>query len=210
MPVQVNCQFRLPIPPSQVWTAFKNVSEVAACFPGVTSIQPIDETSCKGVVQVKLGPMQLEFAGQFAFTEVNDAERWAIASAQGQENRGRGRADSTIRLQIEPDTDGGSLTKVQASAELSGTIAQFGRAKSVVQAVAETLIGEFAKNLESTLSARQEVIHTSEPGAPVLAADPGSPHGSNAQFARVAAPANGLKFAFKSIWIWFRGLSRNT
>jgi carbon monoxide dehydrogenase subunit G len=202
MAVHVTCQFKLPLPPSQVWNALKNISEVAACFPGATRIEPVNEHSCKGIVKVKLGPMQLEFAGQFTFTELDDAQRRAVANAEGQDQRGRGRAESTISLQIESDSEGGSLGTVSAATELSGTVAQFGRAKSVIQAVAETLIGEFAKNLECKLAPSLVAARSSEGTATF----PSTVAGSTVEPAQVLAPVNGLAFASRVLTRWLRGL----
>ncbi|MDB5856423.1 MAG: hypothetical protein JWQ76_112 [Ramlibacter sp.] len=213
MAVHVTCHFDLSLPPQQVWNALKNVSEVAGCFPGVTKVEPVDDRSCKGVVLVKLGPMQLEFAGQFAYAELDDAALKASATAQGQDQRGRGRAESKISLQVQP-TASGSRTTVSAETELTGTVAQFGRAKSVIQAVAETLIGEFAKELERKLAPAPLEVATRAPTAQASAA------GESSAAAGVAAsvpagvrgsrPVNGLGLALRVILQWLRGLFGRT
>jgi len=215
MAVHVTCHFDLPLPPAQVWNALKNVSEVAGCFPGVAKVEPIDDRSCKGVVLVKLGPMQLEFAGHFSYTGLDDAALKASAVAQGQDQRGRGRADSKISLQVQP-TATGSRTTVSADTDLTGTVAQFGRAKSVIQAVAETLIGEFAKELERKLAPVAAPVP-----APVKvasrapaedAASGNTTSAAPAAAAPVAAlatstkPVNGLALALRVISHWWRGL----
>jgi carbon monoxide dehydrogenase subunit G len=212
MAVHVTCQFDLPLPPAQVWNALKNVAEVAGCFPGVTKIEPMDDRSCKGVVLVKLGPMQLEFAGQFAFTELDDVALKASAQAQGQDQRGRGRAESKISLQVAP-TPGGCRTTVLAETELSGTVAQFGRAKSVIQAVAETLIGDFAKNLERKLAPEPVAAVPVAVAPPTLAGDIApAPATAAAPVAPVAArpnsptPVSGFGLALRVIAQWWRGL----
>lgn len=208
MAVHVTCHFDLSLPPAQVWNALKNVSEVAGCFPGVTQVEPIDDRSCKGVVLVKLGPMQLEFAGQFAYVSFDDAALSACATAQGQDQRGRGRAQSRIGLQVEP-TPTGSRTTVSAQTELTGTVAQFGRAKSVIQAVAETLIGEFAGALERQLAPPA----LSAPAAPAADAAPAGrePAGpartsSVAPTANRGTPVSGFGLARRMIAQWWRGL----
>jgi uncharacterized protein len=190
MAVNVTCQFKLSLPPQQVWNALKDVTDVAGCFPGVTSVEPVDDHACKGVVEVRLGPMQLEFAGQFAYTDLDDTSRRATADAQGQDRRGRGRAESKIQLRVEPD-GAGSLATVEAATELSGTVAQFGRAKSVIQAVAEALIGDFARNLEKKLAP-----------SPVISAAVAGP--TTAPENR--APVSGPGLAWRALTQWLRGL----
>ncbi|MBB5398032.1 carbon monoxide dehydrogenase subunit G [Paraburkholderia youngii] len=196
MASHVTCQFKLSLPPQQVWDALKDVEGVAHCFPGVMSVEALDEHACKGVVQVRLGPMQLEFAGQFLYTELDEANWCAAADAQGQDRRGRGRAESKILLKVLPEGMG-SVTTVEAKTELSGTVAQFGRAKSVIQAVAETLIGDFAKNLEAKLAP--------EPAAPLAVADL-TPAAANPPAMVKRAPVGGLGLALRALTQWLRGM----
>ncbi|WP_321927523.1 SRPBCC family protein [Paraburkholderia guartelaensis] len=191
MASHVICQFRLSLPPEQVWDALKDVEGVAHCFPGVMSVEALNERACKGVVQVRLGPMQLEFAGQFLYTDLDDVHRCASADAQGQDRSGRGRAESKILLRVRQEGTG-SVTTVEAKTELSGTVAQFGRAKSVIQAVAETLIGSFAKNLEAKL-------------APVPVAE--LPRAAANRTATANhAPVGGLGLACRALMQWLRGM----
>lgn len=202
MAVQVTCHFDLPLGAHQVWNALKNVSEVAGCFPGVTSVEAIDPRTCKGVVLVKLGPMQLEFAGQFAFVELDEAVLKASALARGQDRRGRGRAESRISLHVEP-TEAGSRTTVSAETELSGTIAQFGRAKSVIQAVAETLVGEFAKALELKLAPAGEAPPPPDGG--LVPAQTSMPARQNSKASK-PVPLSGLGLAVRAFMQWWRRL----
>jgi uncharacterized protein len=190
MAVNVTCQFKLSLPPQQVWNALKDVTGVAGCFPGVTSVEPLDDHACKGIVGVRLGPMQLEFAGQFTYTELDDANRRAAADARGHDRRGRGRAESKILLRVEPE-GAGSVATVEAATELSGTVAQFGRAKSVIQAVAEALIGDFAKNLEKQLGPA--------PAIPVAEVVPNTAPANR-------APVSGFGLAWRALTQWMRGL----
>ncbi|MGF6956334.1 SRPBCC family protein [Paraburkholderia youngii] len=196
MASHVICQFNLSLPPQQVWDALKDVVGVAHCFPGVMSVEALDERACKGVVQVRLGPMQLEFAGQFLYTELDDANWCATADAYGQDQRGRGRAESKILLKVLPE-GAGSVTTVEAKTELSGTVAQFGRAKSVIQAVAETLIGSFAKNLEAKLAPA--------PVAPLAVTDR-QRTAANPLATANRAPVGGLGLAWRALTHWLRGM----
>jgi carbon monoxide dehydrogenase subunit G len=160
------------------------------------SVEALDDRACKGVVQVRLGPMQLEFAGQFLYTELDDANWCAAADAQGQDRRGRGRAESKILLKVLPEGMG-SVTTVEARTELSGTVAQFGRAKSVIQAVAETLIGSFAKNLEAKLAPA--------PVAPLAVTDL-PPAASNPPATANRTPVGGFGVAWRALTQWLRGM----
>lgn len=208
MPVAVTCQFNLLLPPEVVWNALKDVANVASCFPGVSRIEQVDDRACKGQVTVRLGPMQLEFAGQFTYTAVDDVALVATASAQGQDQRGRGRAQSKIRIHTAAD-GAGSVTTVQADTDLSGSVAQFGRAQSVIQAVAQTLISEFAKNLEVRLvhtGHEVEVVavnlyagHASASTSPVLPTEVDAP-----------AAVNVIRLMALAFGRWFQGLFRSS
>lgn len=193
MGVQVACHFDLPLPASEVWQALKDVEHVAACFPGVSAVRALDAQSCAGTVTVKLGPMQLEFEGQFAYVGLDDDAMAAEARAHGQDRRGRGSAQSTIRLQVQ-STPTGCRTLVTADTELVGTVAQFGRAKSLIQSVAETLIGDFAQRLGAALAS--DAAAAGRAGADEAAVPP----------PRQPVSVSGFGVLVRALTHWWRGL----
>ena len=101
---------------------------------------------------VKLGPVALSFAGQVKFTEIDEANLKARAKAHGKDSKGRGGANATVDFHLVP-VAAGSQVVVKTDLNLSGAVAQYGRASGLIQDVASQLIGQFASCLKSKLAA---------------------------------------------------------
>lgn len=63
-------RFRIAAPPQEVWDFFLDVPRSAQCMPGVDHVEPIDEHSYRGQVQVKVGPIKARFSMEVALDDV--------------------------------------------------------------------------------------------------------------------------------------------
>jgi carbon monoxide dehydrogenase subunit G len=116
-------------------------------------------------VAVRLGPVALSFAGTAKFEEVDQIARKAQVKAQGADVKGRGGANAIVKFALEPATSG---TKVMVNTDLnlSGSVAQYGRASGMIQSVAAQLIGQFATALRHEISDGVTATMVPEGGRP--------------------------------------------
>jgi carbon monoxide dehydrogenase subunit G len=148
--VQIDNSFEVPLPPAEAWKVLLDIERIAPCMPGAELTEIVDERTYKGKVSVRLGPVALAFAGQVQFEDVDDENYKARAKARGKDSKGRGGANATIAFNLEPAGQG-STVLVATDLNLSGSIAQYGRASGMIQGVATALIGQFAQNLKAQL-----------------------------------------------------------
>jgi carbon monoxide dehydrogenase subunit G len=179
--------FAVAAPPDKAWDILLDVSRIAPCVPGAELTEITDATHFKGKARVKAGPIELAFAGQAQFTEIDSVNRKARLVAKGNDTRGRGQAAATIDFELMPE---GSGSRVTASTDLTmtGAIAQYGRGAGVMTDIANHITATFARNLEALLA--QE--HAGSGGGATAAAAP----------ARRAAPLS----AFALLGVMLRGL----
>ena len=133
-------EFRVPVPITQAWDVLLDVHRIAPCMPGAT-VESFDGEIVTGRVKVKVGPIQVTYAGTARFIEKNEAGRRVTLDATGKEARGSGTAKATI-VAVLQDEGGSTLVTVTTDLAITGKPAQFGR--GVMVEVGNKLLGRFA------------------------------------------------------------------
>ena len=180
--MQLEHQFRVPVPVAQAWDVLLDVERIAPCMPGAT-VESFDGETIVGRVKVKVGPIQVTYTGTARFTDKDEATRRAVIEASAKEARGSGMATATITARLQDD--GGSATNVTVTTDLAitGKPAQFGR--GVMEEVGNKLLGRFAYCLADTLGGGDATGSSSEPAA----AEPASTEAAPAAESPAAAVA---------------------
>ena len=102
-------------------------------------LEQVDERTYKGKVSVRLGPIALSFLGTVFFEHLDDTLKQARVRASGADSKGRGGAAATVDFALLPVADGTSV-RIKTKLDLTGSIAQYGRASGVLQSVANQLV----------------------------------------------------------------------
>ena len=164
MALQFENVFEVPLARDDAWRLLLDIPRIARCLPGAELTEAVDAYTYKGNVNVKVGPVALTFAGTAIFEEIDESSHAVRVKGAGSEAKGRGRASAEFQIHLE--AVGETLTRVVARSDvtLSGAVAQYGRGQGVMKAVADEIIGRFAKNLE------REIAGGAVEGAPLSAA----------------------------------------
>jgi carbon monoxide dehydrogenase subunit G len=147
--MELEHEFTVPVPVLQAWDVLLDVERIAPCMPGAT-VEAFDGETIEGRVKVKVGPIQVTYAGTARFVEKDEAARRAVIDARAKEARGSGTANATITAVLH---ESGTDTKVTVTTDLAitGRPAQFGR--GVMAEVGNKLLGRFADCLAGELTA---------------------------------------------------------
>jgi carbon monoxide dehydrogenase subunit G len=178
--MELEHSFTVPVPKSRAWDVLLDVERVAPCMPGAT-LDSVDGDEIRGRIKVKVGPINMTYAGTARFVERDQELGVVTLEASGKETRGAGTASASVRSVLE---DGGHEThvKVLTTLNVTGKPAQFGR--GVMNEVGGRLLGIFANNLAATLAQDAEA-------SPAPGGDAGSPASESAAAAGPASAANG-------------------
>jgi carbon monoxide dehydrogenase subunit G len=168
--MELEHSFTVPVTRDRAWDVLLDVERVAPCMPGAT-LDSVDGDEIKGRIKVKLGPITMTYAGTAQFTERDAAAGVVTLQASGKETRGAGTASATVRSQLHAEGDQTRVT-VHTSLNVTGRPAQFGR--GVMADVSGKLIGIFADNLASMLTADSTDSTASTPALDATA-PPASP-----------------------------------
>ena len=133
------------------WNILLDIERIAPCMPGAELTAVIDDTHYKGNAKLRVGPVSLTFSGEAEITEVDEVNFRAKVHAKGNDTKGRGAADAYVVFALSED---GEQTRVDVSTELnlSGSVAQYGRASGLIDAIASQIISDFTDNLESEIA----------------------------------------------------------
>ena len=71
----------MPVPVEQAWDVLLDVERIAPCMPGAT-VESFDGETIVGKVKVKVGPIQVTYAGTAKFTDKDEAARRAVITAK--------------------------------------------------------------------------------------------------------------------------------
>jgi carbon monoxide dehydrogenase subunit G len=159
--MELEHSFSVPVPVERAWDVLLDVERVAPCMPGAT-LDSVDGDNISGKIKVKVGPIQMTYAGTAKFTERDKAAGVVTLEASGKETRGAGTASASVRSELTPAGDQTHVT-VHTRLNVTGKPAQFGR--GVLTEVGGRLIDIFANNLAAMLAAD---------AGPAAAAAPGS------------------------------------
>jgi carbon monoxide dehydrogenase subunit G len=196
--VEFDNSFDVPLRPAEAWPLLIDVARIAPCMPGAEVTDVVDDTTYKGRIAVRLGPVALAFAGVIKLEELDSVNYKARVRAQGSDAKGRGAANATASFRLEP-SGSGSKVLVHTDLALSGAVAQYGRGVGIIQATAASIMTQFAANLKS------QIVDRNPPAAP--GPGPAAPPSSSSQSPPVVnpplapvRPISGFSLMAKVIW----------
>jgi carbon monoxide dehydrogenase subunit G len=179
--MELQNEFTVPAPVSEVWKALLDVERIAPCLPGAT-VDRHEGDEVAGRVNVKVGPITASYAGTARFVTKDESEHRFVLEASGRETRGSGSAAATVDARMSEQESGTQVT-IGTSLQISGKQAQFGR--GVMADVAGKLTDQFA----ACLAQRVREPATADGHAPAPAtARPAAQAGEPAATEQAAAP----------------------
>ncbi len=168
MALSIRTEFELDCPKSQAWAFLTDAKQAVPCFPGAELGELRDDGFYDGSFGVKLGPMALKFGGKFKVEPLDEQAGTLRVQALGQDTKGRGTAKSDVNCQL-TESAGKTQVLVDSKVDMTGSIAQFGRAAGMIEVISKQLLLRFASNVTSALAAVPVVaavgVATSAPSA---------------------------------------------
>ena len=203
----ITTSFQVDAPIDLVWRYLLDVEKIAPCVPGAQLTGVIDPRTYAGKIQVKLGPITIDYKGQIRIETIDEATHTVRLKAEGTESRGRGGATATVNGELHAEGAGTTVT-MQSEVAVSGLVAQFGRS-AIMQDVSQRLAQQFASCLEQELRATGSatpapVPATEAPATPAAAASVPTPAETMAATPLAArGPAKPVS-AFRLLWTVLR------
>ena len=152
--MQLENSFSVSAPADRVFAYLLDVTKVVGCVPGAELTEVVDQSTFKGKVKVKVGPITVAYSGTARISERDDSRRTATLTAEGRETTGPGSARATATMQVEPSGEGSQI-KIATDYHVAGRVAQFGR--GVMEDVSKRLVQEMASCIQANLKSGDPV-----------------------------------------------------
>jgi uncharacterized protein len=156
--MEIENEFTVPAPVDHVWAFLLDVERVAPCMPGAELTDVVDDTTWKGKVHMKLGPVSLAFSGTVTMQDRDDEAHRVVLAAKGMEQKGKGAANASVTSWLEP-AEGATTVKMKADIHLTGTVAQLSR--GLLPEVSRKLTAQFADCLHQSMEAQEAELTAS-------------------------------------------------
>jgi uncharacterized protein len=174
--MELNHHFTVNVPVAEAWKILTNVELIAPCLPGA-QLQEVEGDTYRGVVKVKVGPIQAQFKGQASFLERNDVDHKAVLKGEGRDTGGKGNASALITAQLTSISATSTKVEVNTDLAITGKVAQFGR--GAMADISDKLLAQFSENLNTLISeipsdaaAEPAVPEEAEVAAPSASGEP--------------------------------------
>jgi len=190
--MQLENSFTVNAPPDRVFAYLLDVNKVVGCVPGAELSEVVDETTFKGKVKVKVGPITVAYNGTAKIAERDDAGRSATLEAEGRETTGPGSARAKALMKVEAEGTG-STVRITTDYSVAGRVAQFGR--GVMEDVSRRIVNDMAACIKANVESQQQMPAPVEGGAP-----------AEAPPQVTAAPVNAVTLFFQVLWSGVRKL----
>ena len=129
----------------KAWALLLDIPQVAPCIPGVQDVESDGENQFKAVMQVRVGPVRLNFSGTINILEQDREKGEAHFRVEAADRKVGGsiRADMTMQLN-ELSADESELVIVTDTVFM-GKIGELGQ--PIIRRKAKATLEDFAKNL---------------------------------------------------------------
>ncbi len=187
--MQLINEFKVPVPPREAWALLLDAHGTVPCFPGATLVGVADDGVVSGRIDIRLGPIAMQFAGKAQFVERDADTLTAAVDGRWTETRGRGEAKTRTRFAVLPE---GTESRVEVTTDvtLTGQVAQYGRGVGLIAAMSRQLIDVFATNLRERLAVAGAMAAPSALASTALAPTDAA-----------AAPSWGA-MGLRALWAW--------
>ena len=161
--MDLNHQFIVAVPVEDAWRILTDVERIAPCLPGA-QLQEIEGDTYRGIVKVKVGPIQAQFKGQANFIERDDVAHKVVLKGEGRDTTGKGNAAAIITAEMTAVDASSTSVTVNTDLSVTGKVAQFGR--GAMADISDKLLAQFVVNLNVLIAEQPAAV------APVAAAEP--------------------------------------
>jgi carbon monoxide dehydrogenase subunit G len=147
--MDLNHQFTVAVPVEDAWRILTDVERIAPCLPGA-QLQEIEGDTYRGIVKVKVGPIQAQFKGQANFIERDDAAHKVVLKGEGRDTTGKGNASAIITAEMTAIDATSTSVTVNTDLSVTGKVAQFGR--GAMADISDKLLAQFVVNLNALIA----------------------------------------------------------
>ena len=144
--------FTVAAPRDAVVAHFLDAERTLRCVPGVEAVARTGEHAYTATLKAKVGPIRATFQGSVTYDPADAPER-VRAVGEGRDRASGSVAKVALDATFGEPEPGATLVATRADVAIRGRFGQFGT--GVIQAIADELIGEFARCVQAQLAGEE-------------------------------------------------------
>ena len=210
MAIEIAKTFTIDAPPAAVWAFLTDPYRVAPCLPGAAITEKVDETTYRGTITIKVGPVTASYKGKARFEKLDPAAATAEIVASGQDVKGKGGADMRMKSALKEIAPGRTEVSAVSSVNVTGILAQMGA--RMIQDVSDQMLQRFTAAMQAELAKEAAAPRPgasapdpppAQPAAPIDAVSLGAGVAGRALARTVRRPAFWIVLALAIAAIWW-------
>lgn len=147
--MEISQEFTVEAPVEAVWSYLTDPERVAEALPGAHLEERIDETTYKGGITMKVGPLSASYDGTVEFASLDPSTHTAQIVASGQGKRGMGVAQMRMTSSMSAVSAAKTRVKVVSDVMVTGVLAQLG--KGMIQRISDQMLKDFTARMQQDL-----------------------------------------------------------
>ncbi len=151
MEVKLDKRYPVPAGMDQAWAVLSDIRATAACMPGATITEQLDDSHYKGSVKSKVGPAVMTFGGDIEVKNLDAAAKSLTLFAKGADKSGSSASMNLVAHVEAGETAGQTVLVGVATIIVSGKLAQFG--SRLLVPVSDAMLAQFANNFSAAAGA---------------------------------------------------------
>jgi carbon monoxide dehydrogenase subunit G len=161
--VKLEGSYTFAAPQEAVWQALLDPDVLARIMPGCERLEKVGDNEFRGLLKIRIGPMQGEFEGNVVLTDI-DAPNGYRMRVNGRGPSGFMDGEGGVRL---AEQEGATVMQYDGDVQVGGRIASVGH--RLLDRSAKALTEQSLEQLNQQIHARQQAV-TSEAPPPEIAA----------------------------------------
>jgi len=159
--LRIEGSYTFDAPKDVVWEALLDPDVLAKALPGTEKLERTAENEFRGVMNIRVGPVQGRFQGTVVLSDIRPLEGYRL-KITGRGAPGFVNGEGEMHLE---EQDGKTIMHYGGDAQLGGRIANVGQ--RLLDSTARSLTRQALEALEAQINARQHAEVTGEPVAVV-------------------------------------------
>ena len=144
--MKITGSYMFDAPAAQVWETLMSPGQLASCIPGCQGFELIADDEYRVTVNIRVGPISGRYEAKIALRDQKPPNSYRLeAEGTGPLGFANGVALGTLS-----EEDGKTTLRVEAEAEVGGTVARIGQ--RMTGSVAKTMMDRFFACLRDTTS----------------------------------------------------------
>lgn len=143
-------EYTFNAPREAVWEAIMDPEVLANILPGCERLEKVSDTEYRGVLNVRIGPVQGKFNGKVLLSDMNEPESFHI-DIDGKGAAGFINGGGDARLDV---IDDNTVLTYSGEAQVGGRIASVGQ--RLVETSAKSIVRQALESLDRNIQARME------------------------------------------------------